>query len=87
VAPTQPVQSEEGPPEGREGTKPKRSVGCSPKLIRAFPGLQSGEAGFQARENPSSCNDWALALVRTYLNHSWRSHRSSPPVRPRPTDG
>ena len=28
------------------------------------PGLQSGEAGFQTRENALSCNDRALALVR-----------------------
>jgi putative transposase len=33
-------------------------------LIRASPGLQSGEAGFQTRENALSCNDRALALVR-----------------------
>jgi putative transposase len=33
-------------------------------LIRASPGLQSGEAGFQTRENTLSCNDRALALVR-----------------------
>jgi hypothetical protein len=32
-------------------------------LIRASPGLQSGEAGFQTRENALSCNDRALALV------------------------
>ena len=28
------------------------------------PGLQSGEAGFQTRENALSCNDRALALVK-----------------------
>jgi putative transposase len=33
-------------------------------LIRASPGLQSGEAGLQTRENAFSCNDRALALVR-----------------------
>jgi hypothetical protein len=33
-------------------------------LIRASPGLQSGGAGFQTRENALSCNDRALALVR-----------------------
>jgi putative transposase len=33
-------------------------------LIRASPGLQSGEAGFQTRENALSCNDRALAPVR-----------------------
>ena len=33
-------------------------------MIRASPGLQSGEAGFQTRENALSCNDRALALVR-----------------------
>jgi putative transposase len=30
-------------------------------LIRASPGLQSGEAGFQTRENALSCNDRALS--------------------------
>src|SRR6185437_5089128 len=30
----------------------------------ASPGLQSGEAGFQTRENALSCQDRALALVR-----------------------
>jgi putative transposase len=33
-------------------------------LIRASPGLQSGGAGFQTRENALSSNDRALALVR-----------------------
>ena len=33
----------------------------------ASPGLQSGEAGFQTRENALSCNDRALALVRMPL--------------------
>ena len=32
--------------------------------MRASPGLYSGEAGFQTRENALSCNDRALALVR-----------------------
>jgi hypothetical protein len=33
-------------------------------LIRASPGLQSGEADFQTREYALSCNDRALAMVR-----------------------
>jgi hypothetical protein len=33
-------------------------------MIRASPGLQSGEAGFQTRENALSCNYRALALVK-----------------------
>jgi hypothetical protein len=33
-------------------------------MIRASPGLQSGEAHFQTRENALSCNYRALALVK-----------------------
>ncbi len=43
--------------------KGRRPVWESVK-IRASPGLQSGEAGCQTRENAFSCSDRALALVR-----------------------
>ena len=36
-------------------------------LIRAIPGLEVREAGFQTRENASSFDYWALALVRMFL--------------------
>jgi hypothetical protein len=55
----------------------------------ASPGLQSGGAGFQTRENALSCNDGALALVRTPpqtgksrlfprpLSRAYRLHKNS----------